>query len=166
MNNRVVRLLALLVAAIIVASGCSSAKQGSTGSGQRAGEESVPTVVMYKSPTCGCCTKWADHLSANGFKVEVRTADNINAVKDRYGVPPRLRSCHTAIVDGYVVEGHVPAREVKRLLEERPDVAGIAVPGMPIGSPGMEVPGAEPQPFNVVAFDKSGNTRVVAQYPQ
>ncbi len=136
------------------------------GGGGAQSTESLPPVLVYKSPTCGCCTKWADHMRANGFKVEVRDVSNLMAIKDRYGVPPQARSCHTAVVGEYVVEGHVPAQEVKRLLTERPDVVGIAVPGMPIGSPGMEVPGRPAEPFEVVVFDRQGNVQPVARYPQ
>ncbi len=138
---------------LILLAACSS------GSG---GEK--PTVMVYKSPTCGCCGAWADHLRANGFRVQEQNVSDIMAVKAKYGVPSELTSCHTAIVDGYVVEGHVPANEVQRLLTERPKIKGIAVPGMPVGSPGMEVPGRSPEPFNVVAFDAEGNTSVFAEY--
>ncbi len=138
---------------LILLAACSS------GSG---GEK--PTVMVYKSPTCGCCGAWADHLRANGFRVQEQNVSDIMAVKAKYGVPSELTSCHTAIVDGYVVEGHVPANEVQRLLTERPKIKGIAVPGMPVGSPGMEVPGMSPEPFNVVAFDAEGNTSVFAEY--
>ena len=144
--------LVLLLIVVLVLAGCSSTQAEN------------PVVMVYKSPTCGCCGKWADHLKANGFQVQLKDVEDIMAVKARYGVPNDLASCHTAIVDGYVVEGHVPAKEVQRLLSERPPIKGIAVPGMPVGSPGMEVPGAPPQPFNVVAFDEAGNTRVFAEY--
>ena len=123
--------------------------------------EATPTVVVYKSPTCGCCSKWIDHLEQAGFEVEAHDLDNVSPIKAQYGVQRPLQSCHTAIVDGYVVEGHVPAEHVQRLLEERPDVAGIAVPGMPIGSPGME--GPNPQAYDVLAFDESGRTQVFAR---
>lgn len=143
--------IALVVLLVFVLAGCSSAS-----------DQSV--VVVYKSPTCGCCEGWVEHMRANGFQVRVRNVDNIVAIKERFAVPQSLRACHTAIVDGYVVEGHVPAKEVQRLLSERPSVAGIAVPGMPVGSPGMESPNVPPQPFDVIAFDENGNTRVVARY--
>jgi hypothetical protein len=100
----------------------------------------------------------------NGFIVSTIDADNINEVKKRNNVPLALSSCHTAIVDGYVVEGHVPAAEVKKMLEERPKFAGIAVAGMPIGAPGMEVEGSAPQPYSVIAFDKAGKTEIYASY--
>ncbi len=90
--------------------------------------------------------------------------DNLTAVKNQYHIPSSLQSCHTAIVDGYVIEGHVPIADIERLLNERPDIIGLAVPGMPIGSPGMNVDGAAPQPFNVIAFDKAGNTEIFAGY--
>ncbi|HSH45359.1 MAG TPA: DUF411 domain-containing protein [Longimicrobiales bacterium] len=117
-------------------------------------------VVVYKSPTCGCCTNWVDHMRESGFTV--RTVDLTPSAlaqrKAEAGVPGDLDSCHTAVVDGYAVEGHVPANVVARLLEDRPAVAGISVPGMPIGSPGME--GPNPEAYDVIAFDRNGE-RVV-----
>ncbi len=96
-------------------------------------------IVVYKSPTCGCCGDWIDHLESNGFAVEVHDRDDMNSVKSLLGVPAQLASCHTATVGGYVIEGHVAAAEIERLLQERPKAHGLAVPGMPIGSPGMEM---------------------------
>lgn len=126
-----------------------------------------PSVIdVYKTPTCGCCSKWVEHLRANGFSVRTTDLDSTGPVQTRHGVPPEVRSCHTAIVNGYVVEGHVPAVEVKRLLKERPRVAGIAVAGMPAGSPGMEMPGVAPHPYYVVSFDRSGRVDVFATYPR
>lgn len=122
-------------------------------------EQASATVLIYKTPTCGCCTLWADHMRAEGFAVEMRDLPDLTAVKDSLGVPGMLGSCHTAVVDGYVVEGHVPAGEVKRLLRERPAVRGLAVPGMPIGSPGMEVPGRAPDTYDVVGFGPEGLLR-------
>lgn len=119
-----------------------------------------PTVTVYKSPTCGCCTKWVGHLEQNGFKVKTTNMPNVAPMKDRLGVPGGLGSCHTAVVDGYVVEGHVPADVIHRLLTERPDVTGIAVAGMPIGSPGME--GPNPQSYDIVAFTKEGQQHIYA----
>lgn len=121
-----------------------------------------PVVTVYKSPTCGCCSKWVDHLRAAGFTVEAVDVADLSEVKTLNGITRNLASCHTAIVDGYVVEGHVPATEVERLLEERPDVAGLAVPGMPIGSPGME--GPNPQNYEVLAFDRNGGVRVWSRH--
>jgi hypothetical protein len=103
-------------------------------------------------------------MEDNGYTVKVEDVQNLTSVKNQYQVPPELQSCHTAIVDGYVVEGHVPVAEIERLLDERPDILGLAVPGMPIGSPGMEVEGADAQPYEVIAFDQSGNYEVFASY--
>lgn len=122
----------------------------------------LPSVTVYRSPTCGCCGKWVDHLRANGFEVTVRDVADVDAYKHKYGVPRNLASCHTALVDGYVIEGHVPADVVRRLLAERPEVHGLAVPGMPIGSPGMEQ-GNRRDPYEVVAFDQTGRVTVYAR---
>lgn len=103
-------------------------------------------------------------MEENGYSVKIEDVQDLTAVKDRYQVPPQLRSCHTAIVDGYIVEGHVPVTEIERLLNEQPEIKGIAVPGMPVGSPGMEVEGVEAAPYDVIAFDTSGNTEVFASY--
>ncbi|MFN2105377.1 MAG: DUF411 domain-containing protein [Candidatus Promineifilaceae bacterium] len=105
-------------------------------------------------------------MKENGYTVKVEDVNDLNAVKRNQQIPPQLQSCHTAIVDGYIIEGHVPVAEIERLLEERPAIAGLAVPGMPIGSPGMEVDGAADQPYDVIAFDKSGQTQVFASYGQ
>ena len=104
-------------------------------------------------------------MEQEGYTVQGEDVDNLISVKSQYNVPVELQSCHTAIVDGYIIEGHVPAVEIERLLVERPDIAGLAVPGMPVGSPGMEVEGVAPQAFDVIAFDKSGNTQLFASYP-
>jgi hypothetical protein len=117
-------------------------------------------VAVYKSATCGCCAKWNDHMRTAGFTVTSTDLPDVAVVKDKHGVPAPLRSCHTAIVGGYVVEGHVPADVIKKLLRERPNVVGIAVPGMPSGSPGME--GGRVDKYDVVTFDKSGATKVYA----
>lgn len=105
-------------------------------------------------------------MEQNGFRVEVEDVNNLVPVKQQYKVPAQLQSCHTAIVDGYVIEGHVPVAEVNRLLEERPDIIGLAVPGMPIGSPGMEAPGQRDQPYDVLAFNGSGEVAIWASYGQ
>jgi hypothetical protein len=122
-----------------------------------------PTQVeVFKSATCGCCGKWIEHMRAAGFTVRVTDLGDaeLQQMKKKSGVPDAAKSCHTARVDGYVVEGHVPAPEVRRLLVERRKVVGIAVPGMPIGSPGMEAPGVKAQPYDVLSFDAQGNTKV------
>ena len=119
-----------------------------------------PTVTVYKSPTCGCCTKWMEHLERAGFTVVGHDVNDLAAIKRQHRVPRSLESCHTAIVDAYVVEGHVPADVIQRLLRERPKVAGIAVAGMPAGSPGMEFPNAQKQPYDVMAFRTEGGWSV------
>jgi hypothetical protein len=119
-------------------------------------------ITVYKSPTCGCCGAWIDHLKHNGLKVKAVDSGNMGSIKARLGVDPTLASCHTARVDGYTIEGHVPAREIKRLLSERPDIAGLSVPGMPMGSPGME--GNRKDPYQVVTMERDGNSRVYAEY--
>ena len=119
-------------------------------------------MIVNKTPTCGCCQKWVDHVRAAGFTVEVRNMDDTSGEREKAGVPPELSSCHTALVGGYAIEGHVPADVVQKLLKERPNIAGLAVGGMPIGSPGMEQPGFE-QPYNVMAFDRSGKRFVYAK---
>jgi hypothetical protein len=123
-----------------------------------------PAIDVYKDPSCGCCSKWVEHLQQHDFTVRVTDTNDLGAVKAAHGVPPQVESCHTALVGGYVVEGHVPAADIVRLLQERPAIAGIGVAGMPIGSPGMEVPGTKAQPYEVVAFDKDARTHVFARH--
>lgn len=128
------------------------------------GQQAQPTIDVYKSATCGCCNKWVEHLQMHGFKVRTTNQENLSDFKARHQVPRRVQSCHTGVVNGYVLEGHVPASDVHRLLRERPAIVGLAVPGMPIGSPGMEMKGAKVEPFDVLAFDKAGQTRVFANH--
>jgi hypothetical protein len=122
----------------------------------------APTMEVYKSPTCGCCSKWVDHVREAGITVKVTDLSDeaLASLKDKHGIPRTAQSCHTGLIAGYVVEGHVPVAEVHRMLKERPTVSGIAVGGMPIGSPGMEVPGRPAQTYNVVTFDKQGALKV------
>ena len=123
-------------------------------------------IYVYKSPTCGCCGNWVDQMVAHGFDVQTEDVNNLADIKTQKGVPDELLSCHTAVVGDYVIEGHVPPEDVERLLAEQPDALGLAVPGMIVGSPGMEVPGAEAQPYDVFLFDASGPTSVFASYNQ
>lgn len=127
--------------------------------------QQLPPGVLgvYKTPWCGCCEAWAVHMHEAGFDVRVADFEDLGPVKRHFGVPPALQSCHTAVIDGYVVEGHVPAREVKRLLAERPDAVGLAVPDMPIGSPGMEQDGVV-EAYDVILFSEAG-AEVFASYP-
>lgn len=122
----------------------------------------LPVVTVYKSPTCGCCSDWVEHMQQAGFEVEAHDVNDLSDVKARLGVFPQHQSCHTATVGDYVVEGHVPADLVKKLLEERPEVAGLAVPGMPRGSPGMEMPDGTKDSYDVIAFTSDGRTAVYA----
>lgn len=129
-----------------------------------AAAQDLPEMTVYKSPACGCCTEWSEHLREAGFQVTEEPVEDIMAVKERHGVPRELGSCHTALVGDYVVEGHVPAADIVRLLKERPDVRGLAVPGMPVGSPGMEVEGRPADPFASLTFDEDGNTGLWAHH--
>lgn len=118
--------------------------------------QNLPRVLVTRDPSCGCCGGWVEHLKGAGFPVEVIETGEVNRLKVRLGVPQALAACHTAEVEGYVVEGHVPAPAIKRLLAERPDGKGLAVPGMPVGSPGMEVARSEPETYEVILFGPSG----------
>ena len=120
----------------------------------------LPVMTVYKSPTCGCCTSWVDAVKAAGFTVEVHDIDDVTPIKDDAGVPADKRSCHTAIIDGYAIEGHVPPATIKKFLAEHPKAAGLAVPGMPSGSPGMEMPGQAPDHYDVIAFQSDGKSSV------
>ena len=146
------RFLALTIAGAAVLGGVAAAQR-----------PQPMLVEVYKTATCGCCASWVKHLEANGFTTKVTNLADLAEVKTRYHVPARAQSCHTAVVGGYVLEGHVPAADVQRLLKERPAVAGVAVPGMPVGSPGMEY-GSTVQRYDVVTFDKQGEMRVFASY--
>jgi hypothetical protein len=151
MRDVLVVLCALSVAALV-----------SCGESARVDPISAPLVQVFKSPTCGCCVKWAEHLMVSGFEVKASDVDDLNPVKRQHGVPSDSESCHTALVDGYVIEGHVPASDIQRLLRERPAVRGLVVPGMPHGSPGMESP--TPEPYTVYAFDETGSRSVFSRH--
>lgn len=148
----------VLAAAILVAAagpalvGCTDASSASE------------TVVVYKSPTCGCCGDWIEHMREAGFEVVAHDVGDLEPIKEQSGVGAALRSCHTATVGGYVLEGHVPAEQVRRLLAERPEILGLAVPGMPIGSPGMDegYDRSTWEDYDVVAFSENGSTDVYA----
>lgn len=121
-------------------------------------EAAGPQVNVFKSRTCSCCSKWVEHFRANGFTVNVQEVDSTAVYQRQYGVPQKLQSCHTAVVEGYVIEGHVPAADIQRLLKTRPAGKGLAVPGMPMGSPGME--GGRSEPYSVMLFDSAGRATV------
>lgn len=120
-----------------------------------------PKITVYKTPTCGCCSKWVTHLEQNGFEVETLDRRDLRMIKSMSGVEPKLASCHTAKVDGYVIEGHVPADDIKRLLAERLDIKGLSAPGMPQSSPGMDMGN---RPYQVLSFDGAGRTQVFARH--
>ncbi len=121
----------------------------------------LPPMTVYKDPNCGCCTEWVSHVRKAGFVVTVRDTADMSSVKASFGVPSALESCHTARVGAYAIEGHVPADLIQKLLREQPVARGLAVPGMPMGSPGMEQ-GSQKDAYDVVLFDKAGKTRVYA----
>jgi hypothetical protein len=153
----------LAATAGLAIAGCGQARTPDTrtkGSSQPATAASAQMTV-YRDPSCGCCEAWAGIARRAGFQVKVIDHADMPVIKTRYGVPDHLRSCHTTVVGGYAIEGHVPLEDVLRLLKEKPaKIRGIAVAGMPLGSPGMEVPDGTTQPFRVMAFDKRGGTSV------
>lgn len=174
------RLAATVAATLFALTGCgSSAPPAADSTSSRAGAAPAasvtpaaatpapavagePTLVVYKTPSCGCCKGWVKAMESSGFKVEVHDLDDLAATKHAAGVPEELQSCHTARIGGYVVEGHVHAEDIRRLLAERPDIAGIAAPGMPMGSPGME--GAYKDRYDVVTFGGNGRQTVFASH--
>ena len=129
------------------------------------GEQAALTneITVFRSPNCGCCGLWMEHLEAAGFQVKDNVTENLESVKQQYDIPENLATCHTAIVAGYVIEGHVPVEDIQRLLAQKPAVAGLAVPGMPIGSPGMES-GGYVEPYTVFSFTEDGSTATFAEH--
>ena len=125
--------------------------------------QALKPMTVYKSPTCGCCGKWVEHMEEAGFDITVDEFAIMSIVKEQHGVQQSLQSCHTALVGDFVIEGHVPADAIQRLLTEEPEIKGLAVPGMPVGSPGMEVAGHEGVPYTVLAFDKDGGATPFCQ---
>lgn len=128
--------------------------------------QAATAVKVWKSPTCGCCKDWVSHLQANGFQVTTYEVEDLPAARSKAGMPERYGSCHTAVVEGYALEGHVPAREIRRLLRERPVAVGLAVPGMPLGSPGMDGPeyGGRKTPYDVLLVLRDGKAKVFQAY--
>ncbi len=150
-TRRLIAVLSLLAVAISVAAVSLPA-----------GRADAQQVTVYMSPYCGCCGKWVGYLRQNGFTVESKLVEDVTPIRSQHGVPTRLASCHTALVDGYVIEGHVPASDIRRLLAERPPAVGLAAPGMPANAPGME--GAGQEPYEVILFDRRGATTVFARH--
>jgi hypothetical protein len=157
MKKRLVRTFALGVSFLALALTTGAAPPSGRGAAAK-----KPTITVYKDPSCGCCKSWIEHLIRHGYRVDARDTPEMTEIKRTLGVPDRLSACHTAVVNGYLIEGHVPAADIARLLNEKPKVAGLAVPGMPMGSPGME--GPRSQHYQVLSFDKTGKTKVFASY--
>ena len=175
MNNRKSLLVMLIVISTYALSACAEAPGGNstpasalTSSVQQSAstQSALPVMIVNKSPTCGCCELWVDHMEKAGFKVEINDTDDMGPIKERVGVPYGKGSCHTAEVGGYFIEGHVPAEDIKRLLAERPDAKGLAVPGMPAGSPGMELPDGRTQPYTVELVARDGTTSAFSHHGQ
>lgn len=125
---------------------------------------SAPLITVYKTPSCGCCHDWISHLQKNGFEVLAHDVPDTSPYRSKLGVPKELASCHTGVIDGYALEGHVPAEDIKRLLAEKPKARGLSVPGMVVGSPGMETDGTRRDAFDVVLFDDAGSRKVYKHY--
>ncbi len=149
----------------VMVSACSpqQSMQDSAQSAVLSSETAMPSMVVYKSPTCGCCSEWIEYVEKAGFPITAIDHDDVDSIKAAHGLTnPALKSCHTAVVDGYVIEGHVPLSDIERLLAERPEIVGLTAPGMPMMSPGM---GSEtPMDYDVLAFDKNGESSVYASY--
>jgi hypothetical protein len=152
------RISTIVIVVVLAAAGCSRPANPES---RVALGTSADTVVVYKSPTCGCCTKWVDHMREHGFTVVAHDTTDLEPIKRRLGVPAGHVSCHTATVRGYTFEGHVPADLIRKLIDEKSRYAGLAVPGMPMGSPGME--GVVKQKYDVLAFDRAGRVDVYAK---
>ena len=154
--NQRSRILIVVVAVVAVAVGAMMLVPSAAGGSQ--------TITLYKSPTCGCCGDWADQMAAQGFDIDNNLTVNMAAVFAEHGIPPEFRSCHLAVVGDYVVVGHVPPAEVIRLLQSGEPVKGLAAPGMPAGSPGMEMPDGRADPYQVLVLDEDGGVRPLARY--
>jgi hypothetical protein len=150
----------LIAGGLVAVTACSRSPEGPTAAAAAARD----TVVVWKNESCGCCKLWVQHLEQAGFAVQVHDIDNMGPTKERVGIPVAMGSCHTGEVGGYFVEGHVPADDIKRLLREKPDAKGLTVPAMPLGSPGMEHPSGEVQPYDVFLVARDGSTSVYAHH--
>jgi hypothetical protein len=164
MMTGTIRVLAVVLPAIFGLTACSDETATTAEPSLAGAEPSLAQMVVHKSPSCGCCTEWVEHMRQAGFTVVVRETTNPAPIQQRVGLPSGMGSCHTAEVEGYFVEGHVPAADVARLLDERPDARGLTVPGMPLGSPGMEVPSGEVHAYDVLLVRPDGSTRVFASH--
>jgi hypothetical protein len=162
MTKRVFRLAALGAALVGVSLTTAAARNFAPGSPKTSTVVKKPTITVYKDPNCGCCKAWIAHLEKAGYTVDAKDSPNMAEIKASLGVPAVLTSCHTAVVNGYLIEGHVSPEEIDRLLAQKPTIAGLAVPGMPMGSPGMD--GGMKQHYQVLSFDKGGKTKVFASH--
>lgn len=178
-NSKTSRLL-LLAGSVLLTSACNAASPATTAqtaviaastapatsaAQQVPTNKALPLVTVHKDPNCGCCGGWAEHMRAAGFPVQIHDTDDMLAVKQRLGIGEGMYSCHTSEIDGYVIEGHVPVEDIRRLLAERPEARGLVLPGMPIGSPGMESPDGYRQPFTVGLLQHDGSVRAFSQHP-
>lgn len=150
------------IAVVLFAAG-SATLTAQTPNADRRPPAAAAAITVFKDPNCGCCKEWIEHLRKHAFAVTARDTNDVAAIKRSGRVPPQLVSCHTAFVNGYVIEGHVPAEDIRRLLAQKPRIAGLAVAGMPIGSPGMEV-GNRKDKYDVIAFKRDGTTSVFARH--
>lgn len=166
MKHRRIRAAGLLLAAAAAQAGCTPPPEAEAGHGAHAHASPAAHVVVHKDASCGCCGEWAEHMRKAGFSVEERVEADMAAVKARVGLPYAMGACHTAEVAGYFVEGHVPAEDVRRLLAERPAARGLTVPGMPIGSPGMDGPQykGRKDAYEVLLVERNGTTSVYRSY--
>ena len=153
-------IIALSILLLLLVSGCQQSEQEQTAD---VAVHTAPTIDVYRSPTCNCCHNWIKHLEENNFTVIDKLTQDMASIKEAVQLPKKMASCHTAIIDGYIIEGHVPAADIMRLLAEKPDIAGLSVPKMPIGTPGMEI-GQRKDPFIVFQFDKAGQYSAFSQY--
>lgn len=152
--------LLLLFLAILTASACGTKEKAGWDEKEYGGAAPVQKkeIAVYRSETCGCCKSWIAHLQKHGFVVKDHVEKDMGAIKTKYGVSKEMASCHTAIVDGYVIEGHVPAQDIVAMLENKPNIQGLSVPAMPVGTPGMEDPATgRKDPFSVMSFSRAGN---------
>lgn len=172
--SRNAALMGPLVAVVLAVAGCSSAADTSMAANSAPATASPPSapagdfqsvLVVHKNESCGCCGEWVKYVEQAGFKVQVHNESNLNEVKTRLGVPAAKGSCHTAEIDGYLIEGHVPVEDIRRLLAERPDARGLVVAGMPAGSPGMEMPDGHVDAFTVELVNRDGSTQPFSEHP-
>lgn len=158
------RLAAISLIAALFTGAAASANADNSNEGTPANSAEPVEITVYKSPTCGCCKGWVDHLRTEGFHVITHDNQNMAPIKKAAGIPDNLQSCHTALAGGYAIEGHVPAADIKKLLKTRPNIAGLTAPGMPMKSPGMQADHLPPKDYDVLAFSENGKTTVFTKY--